>query len=269
MDPMESFAKKQEILERLLSNDMLTFRDKGGEEYEKDFLISRDGLTVYKIANNKEKTIEKNFIKRKEKHYPSCLVIFDNRSDIQHIAIERNGAFKPDDLGEIIEYSLREELKYDCLDIDVRATYRKEEFWDICRKFEDLGGIEYANFTFPYPNLPKISDKVGEYFTDIAKKTNSEPTLTLHGQGKEGLILDEDNSWLQGAVEACAESGTPIKVKPRKGNVRTVGKKSSVTEELKDFKPEELKTGNLFDTPFQKIIEIMNIIKFTCDDKNN
>ena len=46
-------------------------------------------------------------------------------------------------------------------------------------------------FPFPYPNLPVISDMVGEYMSDLARRTNSEPTLQLKGQSKESVVLQE------------------------------------------------------------------------------
>ena len=37
---------------------------------------------------------------------------------------------------------------------------------------------------FAYPNIPKISDMVGDNMNNIARQTNSEPTLHVRGQNK-------------------------------------------------------------------------------------
>lgn len=37
---------------------------------------------------------------------------------------------------------------------------------------------------FAYPNIPKISDMVGDNMNNITRQTNSEPTLHLRGQNK-------------------------------------------------------------------------------------
>jgi len=148
-------------------------------------------------------------------------VIFDNRSGIQRIGIARpNGEASSEKLCKEIEKDLRGILDRYNLDIDIRPEYNEESFWSLCRSKQDLG-IEYVQFHFPYPNLARISEMVGEYFNNIARETNSEPTLKLKGQGGENLMINEENEFLQSANGACSKCGTKIEVKP-KGEARIV-----------------------------------------------
>lgn len=74
--------------------------------------------------------------------------------------------------------------------------------------------------SFAYPNLPAISDLVGDYFTNLARRTNSEPTLHLQGQNHESVNLDPNDMWILNAIKACAASGKPILIKPKGSQVK-------------------------------------------------
>lgn len=107
-----------------------------------------------------------------------------------------------------------------------------------------LRGIDYVDFPFAYPNLPEISDMVGEYMNNIARQTNSEPTLKLKGQNNESVNLSREDQWLLSAIKACAASGRPILIKPKGSELRKIGVDSPVYEEISDETLTELDQKN-------------------------
>lgn len=106
---------------------------------------------------------------------------------------------------------------------------------------------------------------MGEYFTDLAKRTNSEPTLHLQGQNHESVNLDPTDIWLLNAIKACAASGKPILIKPKGSQVRKIGVESPVIEEIADIAVKELSSRDLFDSKFNLIVEFLNKIKLVYE----
>lgn len=128
-----------------------------------------------------------------------------------------------------------------------------------------LRGIDYVDFPFAYPNLPEISDMVGEYMNNIARQTNSEPTLKLKGQNNESVNLSREDQWLLSAIKACAASGRPILIKPKGSELRKIGVDSPVYEEISDETLTELDQKELFDSKYNIIVEFLNTIKVVYD----
>lgn len=126
-------------------------------------------------------------------------------------------------------------------------------------------GIEFVDFPFAYPNLPKISDYVGDYFTDLARRTNSEPTLHLQGQNHESVNIDSKDIWILNAIKACAASGRPIVIKPKGSSLKKIGVESPVIEEISDKAIKELSDSDLFNSKFEKIVEFLNQIKLVYE----
>lgn len=217
-------------------------------------------------ANNKKAKLEADFNVSEFDNHPSCLVIIDNRKDRQIIAIERNVAFsKPSMVADILQNTFRLKLLSNRLTLDIASKFHTAEFWQVRNASMELKGIDYVDFPFGYPNLPAISDLVDEYFTDLAKRTNSEPTLHLQGQNHESVNLDPNDIWLLNAIKACAASGKPILIKPKGSQVRKIGVESPVIEEIADIAVKELSSHDLFDSKFNLIVEFLNKIKLVYE----
>ena len=128
-----------------------------------------------------------------------------------------------------------------------------------------LKGIDSVDFPFAYPNLPEISDMVGDYMNNIARQTNSEPTLHLKGQNKESVRLSREDLWLLSAIKACAASGRPILIKPKGSELRKIGVDSPVYEEIPDVALKDLDQKDLFNSKYEIIIECLNTIKLVYE----
>lgn len=268
IDVQDSLDRKQELTSEVLdNNEKLKFKF-NTVEYAHKMYIGQNGIYVLRIANtgHKPAKVENNFKVMKQQNHPSCIVIIDNRQDRQIIAIEHNSAFGKDpSLAVIIQTTLRKALKNYRLTLDVTQKYHTSEFWQVVDSSMMLKGIDYVDFPFAYPNLPEISDMVGEYMNNIARQTNSEPTLKLKGQNNESVNLSREDQWLLSAIKACAASGRPILIKPKGSELRKIGVDSPVYEEISDETLTELDQKELFDSKYNIIVEFLNTIKIVYD----
>lgn len=268
VDVKDSLAHKQDILGAFLDNcDALKFKYEGAEFAHMNY-IHQQGVYVFRIANNNHRPakVETNFKVSEHSHHPSCIAIVDNRKDRQVIAIENKSAFSKElSLSAIIQETFRKAIAGKRLTLDVTPKFHTSEFWQVVNEFDRFKGIESVDFPFPYPNLPEVSDMVGEYFTNVARRTNSEPTLHLFGQNKESLNLEHSDKWLLSAIKACAASGRPILIKPRGFELRKIGVDSPVYEEIDDRVLKELGDLDFFDSNFQSIAEFLNKIKLVYE----
>ena len=268
----ESLDKKQELLGSVL-NDFACEKDEqkkyfqfDGEFFRYRSFINQGDIYVMRIANNKKTKLEADFNVSELDNHPSCLVIIDNRKDRQIVAIERNAAFSKNSMvADILQNTFRLKLLSRRLTLDIAGKFHTAEFWQVRNASMELKGIEYVDFPFAYPNLPAISDLVGEYFTDLAKRTNSEPTLHLQGQNHESVNLDPEDIWVLKAIKACAASGKPILMKPKGSQVRKIGVESPVIEEIADVAVKDLSSRDLFDAKFNLIVEFLNKIKLVYE----
>ena len=268
IDVQDSLDRKQELTSEVLdNNEKLKFKF-NTVEYAHKMYIGQNGIYVLRIANtgHKPEKVENNFKVMKQQNHPSCIVIIDNRQDRQIIAIEHNSAFGKDpSLAVIIQTTLRKALQNYRLTLDVTQKYHTSEFWQVVDNSMMLKGIDYVDFPFAYPNLPEISDMVGEYMNNIARQTNSEPTLKLKGQNNESVNLSREDQWLLSAIKACAASGRPIIIKPKGAELRKIGVDSPVYEEISDETLTELDQKELFDSKYNIIVEFLNTIKIVYD----
>lgn len=268
----ESLDKKQKLLGSVL-NDFACEKDEQKKYYQFDgeffryrSFINQGDIYVMRIANNKKTKLEADFNVSELDNHPSCLVIIDNRKDRQIVAIERNAAFSKNSMvADILQNTFRLKLLSRRLTLDIAGKFHTAEFWQVRNASMELKGIEYVDFPFAYPNLPAISDLVGEYFTDLAKRTNSEPTLHLQGQNHESVNLDPEDIWVLKAIKACAASGKPILMKPKGSQVRKIGVESPVIEEIADVAVKDLSSRDLFDAKFNLIVEFLNKIKLVYE----
>lgn len=268
IDVQDSLDRKQDLTSEVLDdNEKLKFKF-NTVEYAHKMYIGQDGIYVLRIANSGHKPakVETNFKVMKQENHPSCIVIIDNRKDRQIIAIEHNSAFGKDpSLAVIIQNTLRKALQYYRLTLDVTPKFHTSEFWQVVDTSMMLKGIDSVDFPFAYPNLPEISDMVGDYMTDVARRTNSEPTLKLKGQNNESLRLSREDLWLLSAIKACAASGRPILIKPKGSELRKIGVDSPVYEEISDVALDGLDQKDFFDSKYNIIVEFLNTIKLVYE----
>ena len=263
----ESLDKKQEILSSFFEDDFkLYFSDSEGNYFHK-WLVKQDGIYVLRIANNKATTIETNFEEKTIPNYPSLIVIIDNRHNRQVIAIQKSKAWnKTSDVANILQKTFNSLLrpKYR-IQLSINPKFHTHEFWKIVK--DSPNGILKVTFHFPYPNLPAVSDLVGEYYKEVAIETNSEPSTTLSVIPKQKTVkLEEKSLLLKNMIAACAASGKPILIEPRGGTKIRCGENSLVEEVLSDAALENLSDKNdLFKSKMDLLVKFLNKIKLVYE----
>lgn len=264
----ESLEKKQDILGSYLNKNSELQFCQGEEQYNHKWLASQDSIHVFRIANNKNTTLETNFEEQEVKNHPSCVVIVDNRHNRQVIAIQRTSKAwtKTGDVAAILQETFNKLLqsKYR-IQLSIDAKYHTHEFWEVVSTFHK--GIKRVTFTFPYPNLPQISDLVGDFYRLVALETDSEPSTTLTALPNQTTVkLDKGSLLLENMIKACAASGKPIKITPLGSKEITLGEEGLVEEKISDVALKNLgDKQDLFKSKWTIIIEFLNNIKMVYE----
>ena len=258
----ESMERKQEIFGGFFKADSTLKFHRGNQRFDHLVVAQRDGIIVLQIANNTQQVHEKKFNRWTEEDHPSLCVLIDNRKDRQIIAIEnRQQAFSDTQVvANIMEETFNALLQPQRLQLQINAKYHTHEFWDVASEYEN--GIASVTFKFPYPNLPQISDMVGDYYTTLAKKTNSEPKTTITAPKNEKLVLERGDLMLEQMISAASASGKLILMRP-KGALkwRRIGLNTVVQEELSEQVLNGLGEQELIPLKWQAIVSFLDRIQ--------
>ena len=207
---------KLEVFSNLLKKDSKLQFLCSDQVYSHKILLNFNGIISLRIANNKRFIQEQDFVLKEIPNHPSCMVIIDNRENFQTIAIEKNSSFSsPDTVAKIMMVSFNAFLHPYRLHIDIRHRIEEGSFWQLVDRYPE--GIKRIRFSFAYPNLPRVSDNVGEVFKELAKQFNANTQFELSAIEGQTLILDKDNKQLESMIKASSDSGLPIKVLPVRG----------------------------------------------------
>lgn len=253
--PEQLMSQKQELFESFFT-DTPIFK-KGNQTYGHKIIAHQDHIIVFRIANNKRLLLEEEFHKQEYQYTPSCIVIVDNRKDVQRIAIEEDKvAFSDTDTAKrILLYSFARYLHKKGLDISILRDYDRSEFWDIIHKHEN--DIEMVRFHFTYPNLPHVSQTITDIVKSTSKSTNSkQSSLELKASKGESLKIEECNQDISELVDHSAESGDTIIIKARKirGHIKT-----GTTTKSFEYDDLEVKlSGDLFSSGFDTLLDMLN-----------
>lgn len=230
----ELMARKQDIfqdiLNQLVEGKIIPQLD--DKQYRCKTIYHQGGIVIFKMENIKDETFPWNFATASHKIGPNCHIIIDNRKDMQHIAIERNPkAFSStNQVKNILQATFLPLMKAQGLSISICQQYQPDEFWDFIDAHR-MVGIREVRFYFPFPNLPAISDKYGDFMKQLGLDYHCMPGMILYAPDDLDMILDRNDLGLDFYVKAAGESGIPIAVKTKAKGARTmmIGKKSSVT----------------------------------------
>lgn len=250
-----NFKHKQEIFGKILGSDLVFHNKKS--TYLHQFIFNENSIIVFKIANNKFIVQEDNFSEKKLPHNPSCLVLIDNRENIQRIYIEDKGFSFADttQVASILETTFNEKLVQFGLAIKICREFRPQEFWNLVE--EHKGKVKMVRFRYLYPNLPRVTEKIDELLAKVSGSVGSHETVfELNAGPDQSLDIDKDNESVGDLVDAASQSGSPITLRI-KGLRRFV----HVGESFKSIEIEDLEAklnSDLLSTSFQKVIQILN-----------
>lgn len=276
LSPKETLLRKQELFQRIIDKDVSKERPfkcvrKSGrgvttpKDYASRILWTQGDITFMQIENRREQPDHIDFQKLPGEDHPWCNVIIDNRKDIQHIAIQSNGAFSNTDVvAAILKDSFNDRLADYFLQTEIDAMYQSRAFWSVIERFKDVG-IKMIQFDFDFPNLPWASDallKLNEGAKKLGARPSAKFTATVGGR----LLIDSDNKDedIEEYTRACGGTGADILVQPN-GNNALVHCKDDKEQRVQKQMPDELLDGAAetenTETTFQPIEEFVNNIK--------
>ena len=258
--PQERMDKKLDYIHQIVMDQNFRFKRKREGNLNHKIYLDQRGIMILKIANSKQLKLEEDFKIEKHQNFPSCFVVFDLRKDCQRIAIEEDlSSFSNTDVvRNIIEYTLKQDLKRYGLSIEIKKEYDQNEFWELVGGLEK--GVSMVRFRFSYPNLPRVHNSISELINNESATVNSkQTTFEYRTEESEQLELHQSNEQLSGLVDASANSGHEITIKARgiKKFMRTGQTTKSIEiDDLEAIVKES--DGNIFLSKVDKIIEKLN-----------
>ena len=262
VDAADSMRRKQDIFGNFFNADSPLRFQRSSQKYEHLVVGRNRGIIVLQIANNTQQVHEKKFNRWTEEDHPSLYVLIDNRKDKQVIAIEnRIQAFSDTQtVANIMEESFNRNLSSYRLQVQVNAKFHTHEFWDVVSQYDQ--GIASVTFKFPYPNLPAISDMVGDFYNDLAIRTNSEPKTTLTSPAKEKMKLEKGDIIIEQMIKAASSSGKLIMMRPKGAKKwRKIGMETPAQEELSEQALKGIAEGEVIAYKWKAIEDFMDKIQ--------
>lgn len=255
----EAMEKKQEFLNEFFTS-YRPFKTKRNE-YSQKILFQEGGFIAFRIANEKLQSLEEDFKVEKRVNHPSCVVIIDNRKDIQRIAIEdcHNAFSDTNTVAHILTSTFNAFLKQYRLTITIQKEYEKGEFWDIIDRYPK--GMSMVRFHFSYPNLPRVSESIDEMIKKASEVTNSkQTTFEFKTPNDEQLVISRNNQQIEALVQASADSGNIVTFKA-KGIHRYI----FTGDTFKSFEVDDIEASlsadDLLETPLEKLAKLFNPYK--------
>lgn len=252
----ELMKRKQDIFSSIISNKELIYKRRNKTHGHK-LLMNKDDVLVFRIANSKKLTLENNFKKQEHDYTPSCLVVIDNRKDVQRIAIEDDQKAFGDTtfVSNILLSTYNRNLEKYGLGISIQREYEKNEFWSVIKKYPEK--ITMIRFHISYPNLPRLNSSVKDLIATTNKSTNSKSTtIEYKAHPGESLTISEDDQNINDLSQVSADGGDEIQIKAK--NIKSF---ICTGNTYKSFECENLEAsidGDLFQRGSEKLIEILN-----------
>lgn len=251
-------SQKQDIFGKIFNSD-LKFKSKN-VEYSHKILYNQDNFIVFRLANKKHQSLEEDFSIKKVSYSPSCLVIIDNRKNVQHIAIEEDiVAFQDTNtVANILTQTFSNYLKPHRLRIEIQKEFQQSEFWNLVSQYPK--GISMVRFTFSYPNLPRVSSSIDNMISEASRDTNSQQTVFEFNAAPNCLLtLEKKNRRLSKLTKAAADSGNVITIRAKGCRRHIQTGHTSKSFEIDNL--ELLLDNDLLETATNKIIQALNRIK--------
>lgn len=215
-NPDESFARKQEILSGILSADYdgscpIVFKSpRGGKRHLHSYLAPySDGLAVMKISNKRARTAEReDFTEESRDEYPSCIVVIDNRPDIQRVVIERRTqAFaNVDQVRCLLQATFRRLLRPYGLSVTIDPLHTREAFWNVANDVERYPlGFRRISFHLPHLNLERLRKAVASCLVAARESYDSDLSWSQKAAPGGKLNFDENDSLQASLINTLME----------------------------------------------------------------
>ena len=267
-----AMKRKNEIFEELFADFNSLCLTNGRREVSKRSLplegVNNKQFILFHLGDPKrvplEKIVDGKFVNTSDTTSPHCMILIDNRKDIQRIYIEKKAtAFqgKTDRIARCLQLNFNKLLSKKHLSMIIRHEYSERSFWDyVTTRAKKIKSVE---FFIPYPNLPRVSDNVNEYLKEIATDYNSNLKLRLEASvfGRIGDLNPSDER-LQAFAKTNARSGVPIKIGEEgvKGLIhcgKNVYQSVELPDQMSQLKAEDFQ-GDLFGNNMEYIASLLH-----------
>lgn len=253
----ELMEQKQDIFGAFFLETFTPLFKKQNKKFDHKIILNENNVIVFRLANNKKLYLEESFHKQEYKYSPSCLIIIDNRKDVQRIAIEEDKVAFSDTntVKQILLFSFKRYLNSKGLDITIQRDYEEVEFWNIVHTYKQK--IEMVRFHFSYPNLPNVNKSIKQVIAATNKATNSkQSSFELKAADGEYLEINEENQEIADMAAYSAECGDVITIKAK--GIRAYLKTGKTTKGFECDNLEASLSGNLFESGLETLIEKLN-----------
>lgn len=231
----ELVARKNELFLQTLQ-EVEEFRHAHGEVAHKIIGIDKE-MVFIRIGVNRKITREtRDFAEEEVDNWPNSLVIFNNRPDIQTVAVEiEHDAFRhTHTLISIIQEGISQQLDRFLLRAIFNPIFNRSDFWDIVNKYPQR--ITETTFRMVSPNMSNISETLELDLRAWNRMTNTqETTVQLRSDSESHLTLREGEQPISSLVDYSSQGGGNIKMK-----VKGLVKKISTEEQVVEISIEEL-----------------------------
>lgn len=253
----ELMVQKQDIFGAFFRETFTPLFKKQNKQFDHKIILNENNVIVFRLANNKKLYLEESFHKQEYRYSPSCLIIIDNRKDVQRIAIEEDKVAFSDTnaVKQILLFSFKRYLNNKGLDITIQRDYEQVEFWNIIHTYKQK--IEMVRFHFSYPNLPCVNKSIKEVIATTNRATNSkQSSFELKAADGEHLEINEENQEIADMAAYSAECGDIITIKAK--GIRAYLKTGTTTKGFECDNLEASLSGDLFNSGFEALIEKLN-----------
>ena len=249
----ENYSRKNEILDGILSGQLSFMLKK--QVYPHQIVYLENRILIMQLAHCGYIMQESDFSRKKLPNSPSCFIIIDNRDNKQRVYIEdRTVAFQdPRFAASILEQTFNRQLKQYGLSLAITGEFESSEFWRFAK--DHVGKIKMLRFSFPYPNLPRVTNQIDQAIIQAGLSVNSKETkLELNAGKNESLDIKKSNKRLKNLVKASSESGSPIIC-----STGTKRKHTTIGNALRtiDIDIEETLTPNLLESVYEKLKKLL------------
>ena len=198
--------------------------DKKVYKHQVYHLSQNKDIIVMRIANDKKKTVEQDFVELDVKHEPSCYVIIDNRENCRRIAIQKNkNAFhSTTGVAGILTHCINEQMQSRYfIGIELHPQYYPKDFYKAWRMHQHH--TARIRFNLSEGQLPPDFDEKecdDESIMGFALKINEEEARRKYRtvvelnppENESSLYVDEESTYIRNLVNFSACTGSRIEI---------------------------------------------------------
>lgn len=208
--------------------------------------FNTNNIHCFLLSNFRRQSVIKNFERTYVDSQPYVVVVIDNNSDQQIIAVSRNSAAYSSSKSviNILGRVFSRNLEKSNLEIHIEPIIQKGSFW----KFLDQNhSLSKLSLSIVKPNLANISNTLPK-LRSIGDNTNSHKTTLSLEAPINGVLenITRENEDINGIIDYCEKGGGTIHAKARVSKNLYKSEQNGLTVEVNfDFDAEGISQDNI------------------------